>query len=151
MSVKGGKAKEGTVGGEKLWEVEEQQWLVNVMGLGVYNEELFKFTFLNYIDVIKLLWKCKFVSGLRRILRNRRRIIPAGDSYCYLSPLNSGGRYRVYCWCSFVFSLLPGTSFLLPERIKEKRTTISTTPCCTFSEFSVSKVGNVPLVRCFYT
>jgi hypothetical protein len=121
------------------------------MGLGVYNEELFSFTFLKYTDITKFQCKCKFISGLPRTLRKRRRIIPTGDSYRYLFPLNSGGQYRVYCWCLFVSSLLPGTSFLLPERIKEKKTTISTTPCCTFSEFAVSKVSNVFLARCFYT
>ena len=128
-----------------------KKWVVNVMGLGGYNEKPFSFTFPKYIYIIKFHCKCKFVSELPRILRNRSRIIPIGDSYCYLSPLNSGGRYRVYYWCSFVFSLLLGTSFLLPERIKEKKTTISTTLWCTFSECSVSKVSNVLLAGCFYT
>jgi len=41
MWVKGGKTKEGAVGGGKLWELEEQKWLVSVMDLGVYSEQLF--------------------------------------------------------------------------------------------------------------
>jgi hypothetical protein len=61
------------------------------MGLGVYKEELFSFAFLKYVYIVKFHRKCKLISGLRRTLRNKCGIIPAGDSYRYLSPLNFGG------------------------------------------------------------